>query len=457
MKRIIVPISAFLCVWGTCFAQIPENTRATIEKYKEICRTHIYKDYKQMYRQPKGAILYPYLTPGSNEYANVLWDWDSWLSNVALRQILEDEGRAADKQEAVVYEQGCVLTFLTYTGTDGYMPMCITSQSDPAKIKPEDIYSSNMHKPMIAQHAAFLTQLNSNDAGWLSDKFSAMQAFIKNYQTYHQHKETGLFFWQDDLAIGVDNDPSTFFRPKRSSASIYLNSLMYKELKAMVYLSECLNMKEAATQYKQDAQALKVAVQKHCWDEKDGFYYSVDINLLPITNEPSIIFGQPMVLHQNMPRIYSSLIQRIGVWSGFMAMWAGIATAEQAERMVGENYLDTNTFHAKYGIRTLSKLEKMYNLKASSNPSNWQGPIWGVSNYMTYRGLLNYGYNKEARELAEKTIMLFGNDFEKEGALHEYYNPDTGEPIINKGFQNWNFLVLNMIAWLDDRPTVAEF
>ena len=26
--------------------------------------------------------------------------------------------------------------------------------------------------------------------------------------------------------------------------------------------------------------------------------------------------------------------------------------------------------------------------------------------------------------------------------------PDTGAPIYNEGFQSWNFLVINMIAWL---------
>jgi len=59
--------------------------------------------------------------------------------------------------------------------------------------------------------------------------------------------------------------------------------------------------------------------------------------------------------------------------------------------------------------------------------------------------------------MAEKTIALFGDDLQREGALHEYYNPDTGEPIMNKGFQNWNYLVLNMIAWVEGRPVVREF
>ena len=436
------------------FGQLPDSVRENIA----IIKKYVFQDYKQMYKPPVGALLYPFITPGSHSYANVLWDWDSWLSNVALRQILQDQGTSADKSEAVAFEQGCVLNYLAYTDSlDGYMPMVISKGSDAAKLKPADIYGTNMHKPVIAQHAAFLTKQNNNNAEWLRSKFSRMQAFINNYQTHHYSKETGLFFWQDDLAIGVDNDPSTFFRPNRSSASIYLNCLMYKELKAMAYLSNCLNLDTLGVKYENDAEALKDSIRTNCWDEKDGFYYSVDLNLRPITNQPSIIFGRTMVLHKGMPRTYSGLIQRIGVWSGFMTMWAGIATPEQAKRMVAENYKDTRTFNAKYCIRTLSKLEKMYSLKASSNPSNWWGPIWGISNYMTYRGLLKYGYKKEANELACKTIMLFGNDFKKEGALHEYYNPDNGEPIMNKGFQNWNYLVLNMIDCLTGNKPIEEF
>ena len=54
-------------------------------------------------------------------------------------------------------------------------------------------------------------------------------------------------------------------------------------------------------------------------------------------------------------------------------------------------------------------------------------------------------------------FFSLGRDFEKCGALHEYYNPDTGEPINNIGFQDWNYLVLNMIAWRERRPVIQEF
>ena len=140
-----------------------------------------------------------------------------------------------------------------------------------------------------------------------------------------------------------------------------------------------------------------------------------------------------------------------------MALWAGIATPQQAQEIVARQYLDTTLFCCPAGVRSPSPLEKMYNTKASGNPSSWQGPVWICVNYLVFRGLLRYGYTAEARLLAWKTIILLGRDFERFGALHEYYLPENGEPVLNRGFQNWNFLVLNMIAWLDGRPLAEEF
>ena len=59
--------------------------------------------------------------------------------------------------------------------------------------------------------------------------------------------------------------------------------------------------------------------------------------------------------------------------------------------------------------------------------------------------------------MALKTIYLFGRDLERFGVLHEYYEPENGEPVLNPGFQNWNYLVLNMIAWMEGEELIKEF
>jgi putative isomerase len=435
-------------------APVGAQTNLDWKRYVPLIKQTLSKDYKKMFREKGGALQYPFIVPGSAAYNDVLWDWDSWLTDIALRQILLEDGTEQDRADAVAYEQGCILNFLS-SGDDGWMPICMGRHP---VARPKDIYAENMHKPVLAQHAAFLVKLNHGNAEWLREKFYPLQAFLHNYKAFHRNAATGLYYWQTDLAIGVDNDPSTFYRPPRSSGSIYLNCLMYKELKAMVYLAGCLNQAEIGKEFDRDAEQLKAAIQEHCWDERDGFFYSVDLNLLPVSSQPEEhgSFGK-FVLHAGYPRDYDCLIQRFGVWSGFLAMWSGIATPEQARRMVNENFKNTNTFNAPYGIRSLSKLEKMYSVSASGNPSSWRGPIWGISNYLIFRSLVDYGFDAEAKELAAKTIVLFGRDLERTGVLHENYLPENGEPILNAGFQNWNYLVLNMIAWMEGRDSVREF
>jgi len=417
-------------------------------RYTKLIRENLAVTYKGMFREAGEALPFPFLTPGSSQYADVLWDWDSWLTNVALRQILKESGTKEDREEAVKYERGCVQNYLSGVKINGWIP--ITLQRHTERRKPDDIYAQNMHKPCLAQHAAFLVQQDGGDAEWIREDegLFGLQKFINNYRNHHRHP-CGLYYWQDDSAIGVDNDPCTFNRLPRTSGSIYLNCLMYKELEALVYLCKCLNMGEIAAQYQEDADDLKAAVQEYCWDERDGFFYNVDFSFVDLGPHPRRHIGQL--------RDWPCLIMRIGVWSGFLGLWSGIATQEQAERVVKEHYRNEKTFNAPAGVRTLSKMEKMYNVRASGAPSSWLGPIWGVSNYLTFRGLVRYGFNDDARDLAEKTIRLFGRDIERFGAMHEYYQPENGEPILNRGFLNWNALVLNMIAWLEDKDVVVEF
>jgi len=396
-------------------------------KYSELIREYTEKNFKKCLREPSGFLKYKFIVPGSF-YSDDLWDWDSWLTDIALREV-------AQNSEIADYEKGCILNFLDHIDEKGRMPIYIRPTLVPL---PKENERKNIHKPCLAQHALFVVE-QTGESDWLREKFLKIEKFIAWYDANCYH-ESGLYFWVNDYAIGVDNDPCTFYRPAGSSASIYLNCLMYKELEALSSLCRMFGEAEKSEIYEKKAENLKGAIQEHCWDERDGFFYNVDINLLPI--DPT------QRLHSGCPRHWCTLIQRIGVWSGFMALWAGIATQEQAERIVREHYKNEKTFNAPFGVRTLSKMEKMYAILKSGNPSCWLGPIWGVSNYMVFDGLRKYGYTEEAAELAEKTIELFGRDLEECGELHEYYHPETGEGIINAGFQNWNLLSLNMAEWL---------
>lgn len=399
-----------------------------IEAYGILITEYAKQNYSACFREPDGLLQHKFIVPGSC-YANELWDWDSWLTNLALRKI-------ADSQAIGEYEKGCVLNFLDHVDGEGRMPIFIKPHKTSLTAFGE--WEKNIHKPCLAQHALFVVEQNG-EVEWLRGKYECIERYLGWYERFCYH-ESGLYVWLDDFAIGVDNDPCTFYRPPKSSASIYLNCLMYMELLATAKLGKLLGMSEKNVLYTEKAKAIKASIQEHCWDERDGIFYNVDVNLLPI--------DKTQKLHSGCPRHWNTLIQRIEVWACFLPMWAGIATPEQAERMVKEHYRNEKTFHAPYGVRTLSKMEKMYAIIKSGNPSCWLGPIWGISNYMVFEGLRRYGYIKDAKELADKTIILFGRDIESCGQLHEYYDPENGMPVNNPGFQNWNLLSLNMLEWL---------
>ncbi len=133
------------------------------------------------------------------------------------------------------------------------------------------------------------------------------------------------------------------------------------------------------------------------------------------------------------------------MFTGFLPLWCSLATRKQAADLVQLHYLNVRTFHAAYGVRSLSKLETMYSLVRSSNPSNWLGPVWIIVNYFLWQGLKNYGYKREAANLADKTLKLLASDLAATGSLNEYYDPDTGAPLSYKGFVDWNMLVLEMV------------
>ncbi len=404
--------------------------KTDVRKYITIVKNYIDNNYRKNLREASGRFPHPFFVPGAS-YSEQLWDWDSWLMQVAFNEFAGKDIEA--------YEKGNVLDFLEFQDKDGRIPINIKAQA-ASIFDLKDGAEVNIHKPCLAQQAVLVSE-KYGDYEWLRDKYKGFVRFIDWYKKNAFHAESGLYFWINDFAIGVDNDPCTFYRPDKSTGSIFLNCLMYGELKAMETIASRVGESSDAFVFGCDAEELKRAIQKQCWDERDGFFYSADIDLRPV--DPS------EWLHSGDPRGYQSLPMRIGVWSGFLAMFYEIATKEQAERMVKEHFLNEKTFCAPYGVRSLSKAEKMYHVAKTGNPSCWTGPVWANANYMTYVGLKKYGYSVQAKELAEKTVKLFGRDIEACGEMHEYYDPETGEGVNNRGFQSWNLLVWNLCDELE--------
>lgn len=415
--------------------------------YEDSIRQFVLEHTSQVLKKPVSFIRYPFIDPGSVYDGNV-WDWDTYWSVYGFLNLLDSCEDQTLREQIIIHAKGNIYNFLDHQLDDGYIPMMIEVgqwQEPYLNGKHKEGVLMNMHKPFLCSQISLISDF-IRDYRWIEGYVEQLHKYFDCYYKNYYFENCGLFVWCDDIMIGMDNDPASFGRPKFSTANIFLNSFMVMELKAMAKILHCLKREEEKeADYLSKAAALTEAIQRECWDKRDKFFYSVDVDIKTRKFD---------WFHQGLGVFWKTLPIKIRVWSGFLPMYAGFATREQADALV-KHLFDEETFASDYGITTLAKDEKMFDLSATNNPSNWLGPIWLVANYTVFRGLMNYGYHKEAQIICERTLKLLGEDLERTGSLHEYYNPFTGEPVMNGGFINWNILAINMADELKGKEPMS--
>jgi putative isomerase len=394
----------------------------------------------KLLRPAEGILRYPSISPSlpGKAYSTTLWDWDTlWTSQGLFRlaTLLHDDQL---RQKLCEHVSGSLLNFLDHASPGGQIPIMMTADDpDPFRVLGKNPTSKNQAKPVFGQ-LGLLASDQRGEANWLQPHFDSILRFYDSW-VRHNSSPIGLLVWGDDVAIGDDNDPTTFGRPFFSSANLLLNCLFYQDLLASAELARRLGRSADHDRLSRQAQELAQRVQKFCWDPRDSYYYTVDVQCVDRRAEliPTVPRGIAMS--------WRCLPIRIQMFTGFLPLWCGIAPQQNAQKLVSTNYLTDDRLCAGWGARSLSVRETMYSLEFSSNPSNWLGPVWIIVNYLVWKSLQRYGYKKEADALADKTLLLLSRDLERNGSLNEYYHPDTGEALSHKGFMDWNLLVLEML------------
>jgi putative isomerase len=391
-------------------------------------------------RPPDGILKHPSIAQSvtGKAYSTELWDWDTLWTSQGLFRVAALQHDDSLKEKLCEHVSGSLLNFLEHASPGGQIPIMMTADNpDAFRIVAKNETSRNQAKPVFGQ-LGLLACNQRGDANWLEPHFDSILRFYDSW-VKHNSSPIGLLVWGDDVAIGDDNDPTTFGRPFFSSANLLLNCLFYQDLLASAELARRLARLADYDRLSSQAQELAQRIRKFCWDPRDSYYYTVDVQCVDRRAEliPTVPRGIDMS--------WKCLPARIQMFTGFLPLWCGIATQENAQKLIGTNYLADDRFCAQWGARSLSSRETMYSLEFSSNPSNWLGPIWIIVNYFIWKALQRYGYKKEADALADKTILLLSRDLEANGSLNEYYHPDTGAALSHKGFIDWNLLVLEMI------------
>jgi putative isomerase len=395
----------------------------------------------QLLRPAQGILAHPSIAsslPGK-QYSTNLWDWDTYWTTRGLFRFAAISKDFAFQKKVGEHGIGSVMNFFDHQSDEGRIPMLIDVHSaDPLGcLKKDRPKSQNQAKPVFGQ-LALLVADELGSADWLAPRFDKLLRFYAAWVAGNQ-SSIGLLVWGNDVAIGNDNDPTTFGRPFFSSANLLLNCLFYEDLKAATELAGRLKRSDEQQRLAARTRAVGEQIRKFCWDPRDQFYYTVDVQCVDRRKEliPHVMPGMDMSWH--------CLPLRVQTFTGFLPLWCGLAAPDQARALVQTNYLADDRFRGDWGVRSLSSKESMYCMDFSSNPSNWLGPVWIIVNYFVWKGLKDFGFHDEANDLADKTLRLLSTDLASNGSLNEYYHPDSGKALSHKGFMDWNLLVLEMM------------
>ncbi len=409
MFRFVLLVVWFLALIGAAWSGKPSDDLA--QTLTQVSNAYA-KLEPQSIRPAEGFIKYDYLIPAG--YYKQMWDWDGFFIGSHLAQ-----------QGKPQYLKFWVLDFAGAIDPDGYVAGCITTKG------PRPLMGKFAMKPFLAQGAVIASE-GLGDYEWVKPIWESMRKVIAYRERTQFDSKYGLFFWENAISSGADNNVALTNDEHDKSAILAtdINTFQFREYKAMAALAAKLGKTDETLRYLQKAADLKAAMLQHFWFAQDAMFYNIRRDT-----------GKP--------------VKRIS-YSSFVPLIDDILPEKSAKQVITRYVLNKGVMLAPYGIRSLSKQDPDYNNAAIIVPySNWQGPIWINANYMNYISLKRYGFDKEAAELSGILGRMVLADIQKWGSMHEDYNAETGEGLaptpeqsenhVFSGFVGWNLLVQDML------------
>ena len=368
----------------------------------------------QSIRPAEGFIKYDYLIPGG--YYKQMWDWDGFFIGVHL---------AHQSREKAKYLKYWVLDFAGAIDKDGYVAGCITTKG------PRPLMGKFAMKPFLAQGAVIASE-RLGDYRWVKPIWEDLRKVVTYREQTQLDPKWGLFFRDNAMQSGADNNVALTNDPTDRSAILAtdLSTFQLREYEAMAVLAGKLGNGKEREAYRKKADELKSAMREHMWSDADAMFF-------------------------NIRRDNGRAVKR-NSYSNFVPLIEGVVPPEQAKEMIRRYMWNPDQMLSRYGLRSLSKQDPDYNNVSMIDPySNWQGPVWINANYLFYIALKRYGFDAEAKQLADVLGRVVLDDIAKWKSMHENYNAETGDGLaptpeqspnhVFTGFVGWNLLVQDIL------------
>lgn len=173
-----------------------------------------------------------------------------------------------------------------------------------------------------------------------------------------------------------------------------LNSFLFRYEKDLAWICSILGQDDQAARYESEAARRADTVTKLMWDEEQGAFFDFD--------------------YVNAER--SPLLSI----AAFAPLWCGLATEAQAKRLVEKTLPQ---LEQPYGVVTTAPYEPI----PGDPPKQWAWPNgWAPLHWIVIEGLMNYGFDSDARRIAKKFRETVARNFAETGTIYEKYNVVTG-------------------------------
>ncbi|MCL6096154.1 MAG: alpha,alpha-trehalase [Patescibacteria group bacterium] len=413
------------------------KTRNYEEEYKD-CLVYIDSYWEKLIHNPAKkkidsnfiSIPFHFLTANDKKFSYIFY-WDSFFMfrglmgskrEWILKDVIENFAYLFDKY-------GIIPNFNSHASTNRSQPPFLSSMIF-------DVYKTfnngngSLKWPSLIKRIMLNPRANFGQTKWLREKINIAKKeynSVWNNDNLYNHlvRRFGLnrygdrdigYAFSSELESGWDFT-SRFYNRCNEFLPIDLNSYLYKYEKDFELAASIFGDTQELEYWKDKAQKRKNRINKLMWDEKEGFFFDYEYA-------------------QNKRSRFYAL-------SGFVPLWAGIATLKQAKIMVEKLYY----FEGKHGLfitweKSLPPRIDIPKLPLALKPAieeiikpkQWDWPnIWPPLEYLTVIGLLQYGFIEDAKRIMEKSVKTQAKIFRKYGAFFERMDGAKGDKPTNNG------------------------
>lgn len=252
--------------------------------------------------------------------------------------------------------------------------------------------------PFLQKHFQFLVErYRMEDHLFFSDALGSGMDNIPRYPDGWSDDGKGIRL--DNLYPEIFNYDGPNAAWNKQGRSVDFSSQMALFAENLITIASLIQHNEDIAGYKKIYDETRKAINEHCWNEADGFYYDLG---------------------------YGNQIRRkhIGM---FWTLLAGMIPEEGVPAMM-RHLTAPAEFWRTIPVASFPADQAGF----SKQGDYWLGSVWAPTNYMILRGLVRYKQNKLAMRLAKQYYWAVAEVYKQTGTFYENYAPDA----LSKGNQS---------------------